>query len=299
MKKLLKIIIPTFIFLFLIGGAFAYFSGSASLIDDGNMEAVGVGDWTPNGTGCVLTKSTTNCHRGSQSLKITGSGGTISNPAAIQYGLVAGKTYRATGWAAGDGTQRPSIYEGGVGTVWTGITSTDWQYFDFTFVALSNNIRVLYFGSTAGDVWFDDVRVVEYKGKQQGSATIIADGNMEAADTSAWVAGAGATLSKQTTDPKRGTRYLRMYRNGSGATATQVVLTVGKTYRTTGWARGDGTGVPLFITGGTYTYGGPSTDWQYFDFIITAVNSSFKLSSGGPAAHYAEYDDVRCVEIIG
>jgi len=167
MKKLLKIIIPTFIFLFLIGGAFAYFSGSASLIDDGNMEAVGVGDWTPNGTGVTLTKSTTNCHRGSQSLKITGSGGTISNPAAIQFITTTGKTYRITGWAAGDGTQRPSIYDGNL-RIWNGTTSTDWQYFDLINLAPANNLRFIYFGSTAGDVWFDDVRVVEYKGKQTG-----------------------------------------------------------------------------------------------------------------------------------
>ena len=269
--------------------------GSANVLVDGNMENSGVGDWDLS-LGATLTKSTADPYRGTQALRVTGP----TNCDAKQNVMATYTNYRMTGRARGNGTAYPRLQKATPpNAIWTGTTSTDWQYFDE--VINSSNHGYLYFKvlDSGGADWveFDDVRIEEYKGKQLGSANKIADGNMEADNIDSWTAGAGATVTKQTTNPKRGSQVLRIVRNASNSYARQEVLTAGKAYRVTGVGRGDGTGTGAIIGVGATQYITSSTDWQYFDFTGIATNTNFSLVAA-TAGQYVEFDDIRVVEII-
>jgi len=124
---------------------------------DGDMEASGVGDWTAISS--TLTKSTVNPREGNQALRITyGGAAGFANQGSI--GTV-GLMYRMTGWARGDGTAYPRVSNPAyTGHYWTGATSTNWQWFDFTFTADHLNVYLLT-GVTAGYVEFDDVQLID------------------------------------------------------------------------------------------------------------------------------------------
>jgi hypothetical protein len=125
---------------------------------------------------------------------------------------------------------------------------------------------------------------------------LFTDGDMETAGVAAWTAGGGATLTKQTTDPHGGTQCLRVA--GSGGYARQVILTGGRTYLVTGWARSDGTAVPGVSIQTTPPFphwtGTNSTSWQYFSFVVTAVGTAVDLNMDASAG-YVEFDNVSCL----
>ncbi len=125
---------------------------------DGNMEAVGTTDWTAL-YGAALSKQTGSPYSGVQVLRVT-YGGT-NNPSAANNGpTVIGRTYRATGWARSDGSGVPR-FQDGFTSMWTGTTSTDWQEFDVTYVAVATGCRLNCQTSGAAFAEFDQVKVVE------------------------------------------------------------------------------------------------------------------------------------------
>jgi hypothetical protein len=132
---------------------------------------------------------------------------------------------------------------------------------------------------------------------------VLVDGSMEAVDTSAWTAVLGATLTKEAGTPHSGTQCLRVAYGGTNhPIAKQICLTVGNTYRVTGWARGDGNAKPYFYLGVTSSpqwMGTTSTDWQYFDFISPAYLTNYiylqSYYTGG--ACYCEWDDIQISEV--
>jgi len=131
---------------------------------------------------------------------------------------------------------------------------------------------------------------------------ILEDGDMEDADgdpVSAWTVTQNATLTKEAGGVDDGSQVLRVAYNGStNPQARQVVLTVGKNYRFTGWARGDGSKQPRVLSADasiTWT-GTNSTDWQYFDVSGTATNINFDLRCVTTGAGYAEFDDIMVTE---
>ena len=126
------------------------------LLTDGDMEAVGVAAWTTGG-GTVLTKDATAPHGGSQWLKVSKAG--TGYGTANQITLVVGKSYNITGWARGDGTRAPFVYDTGAASLWTGTSSTAWQAIDVNFVAVGARVDLGSFFPTAGFVGFDDVSV--------------------------------------------------------------------------------------------------------------------------------------------
>ncbi|MDD4877825.1 MAG: LamG domain-containing protein [Candidatus Nanoarchaeia archaeon] len=146
-----------------------------------------------------------------------------------------------------------------------------------------------------------DAVVNVFDWRRNVTGNLLADGNMEAADTSAWSAGQSATLSKETSSPHGGSRVLRVaYNSAIYPYAYQINMVSGKTYHITGWARGDGTiapGVYWGLSGMVWT-GTSSTSWQYFDVISTANNNNLDLvaliTSG---SGYVEFDDVKAEEI--
>lgn len=132
----------------------------------------------------------------------------------------------------------------------------------------------------------------------------LVDGDMEAADTSAY-GSVRATLSKRTTSPHGGTKVLRVASNNTGATprANQTILVIGKRYQATGYARSDGTATNTPKVGDNAILniwnGTVSTSWQYFDFIWTAGSTNFTLSSTLDSASgaYCEFDDVMVIDL--
>ncbi|MCP4573352.1 MAG: hypothetical protein GY838_13435 [bacterium] len=102
------------------------------LLDDSDMEATGVGDWTA-GASATLTKESADPYEGSQCLRVAYNG--VNNPFATgSITLVVGATYRVTGWIRSDGTSLPRIQNDSL-VVFEGTTSVDWQAVDVTFVA--------------------------------------------------------------------------------------------------------------------------------------------------------------------
>ena len=128
------------------------------------------------------------------------------------------------------------------------------------------------------------------------SEQLLTDGDMEASGVAAW-SSHQATLTKETNNPHYGTQCLRVTATAATANfAYQQVISPNSTYRVTGWARSDGTNVPLvgdWATGARWT-GTTSTDWQYFDLTFTPTSSlatRLTLGSYGADGNYVEFDD--------
>jgi hypothetical protein len=131
----------------------------------------------------------------------------------------------------------------------------------------------------------------------------LIDGDMEAADVSAWTATSG-TLSKVTTDPQAGSQNLRSTATvGAGAkfpSAYQDILTIGKRYRITGYARSDGSHIPLIANATVRWTGTTETSWQYFDISITATATilQFVFQVTDPVGtEYVDFDSITVTEL--
>lgn len=282
--------IPTngfyFHLIFFVGGQFQYLN----LLSDGDMEAATAAAYTP-GNSAILSKTTdvrTNSV-GLRSLNITYNG--VANPYAQQTAVTVTESYRVIGWARGDGTGYPRLSDGGFSPpLWDGTISTEWQSFDVIYTAQSTNPTFWSIISGAGSCDFDDILITKDE-----DVLRVNDWDMEDSGTSAWTAGNSATLTKETTDPFRGTQVLRIAYNGvNDPFARQDTITNGEKYRVTGWARSDGTSFPNFGQGVSLWVGTQSTDWQRIDVTFTGTASGFfyiRAIIGG--AGYAEFDDLR------
>ena len=133
-----------------------------------------------------------------------------------------------------------------------------------------------------------------------GSANLVVDGNMAKVGVADWRTYASVTITKDTTDPYRGTQNLRLtYVDQTTPNCFQIILTIGKTYRITGWGRGDGTYYPKLYIAPTFIWNGSVANvWQPFDLIVTATSASFVFSNSLTGAGYVEWDDIRVVEVI-
>lgn len=141
-------------------GGLGFDTAYPDVIVDGDMEAVGVADWTA--AGCTLTKEAASPHGGTKWLKVLcAASGVPSGNYAIQYVCSIGKDYLISGYAKSDTVIAPIIHDG-VTQIWAGSTSGSWQNFSFVKTAASTG---LYFGSytaTAAGTEFtgwDDITV--------------------------------------------------------------------------------------------------------------------------------------------
>lgn len=129
---------------------------------------------------------------------------------------------------------------------------------------------------------------------------LLADGDMELAGTVDWLPMFSPVLTKETLDPFEGLRSLRVTRDGvNNPAAVQNVLTAGKLYRTTGWAKTDGNaGYRIFLGTGTLDFDAPPTvGWTRFDFTGVADNVSFALQAvTSTGTEWAEFDLVSVKE---
>ena len=136
----------------------------------------------------------------------------------------------------------------------------------------------------------------------KGQANILADGNMETAGIGDWGSLISAVLSKQTSSPHSGTNWLKVLNVGGGNGASyQEIMIIGKTYRVTGWARGDGgNGIPNIFQGSLRWIGTNSSDWQWFDETFTASSNDrlyFQIAHDGIGV-YVGWDDIRVEEVL-
>ena len=142
------------------------------------------------------------------------------------------------------------------------------------------------------------------------SDSIINDWDMEDSGVSAWTAGNSATLSKQSDDVFGGSQCLRVAVGDvskSPYALQSTGLTVGSSYRVTGYVRNDGTGRTypvVYMPSTSITVGSvTSTDakWTFFDLEFSSITlAQLRLYSGRNGAlvgDYCEYDRVWVEEI--
>lgn len=139
-----------------------------------------------------------------------------------------------------------------------------------------------------------------------GGGNLVVDGDMEAADTSAWDSVVEATLTKEISAPHGGNRSLRITSNApdDNLTVWQYGLEIGKTYRVSGYARGDENGgyPRVYLNGSPYFNwnGTTSTEWQYFEgqASITGANTRIRIYGISlDAGEYVEFDDIVVTEV--
>lgn len=271
------------------------FYTNPTLLVDGDMEAVGTAAWTA-GNSATLSKQTGTPFAGSQVLRVARN--SVSGPYAGQTILTIGMVYRVYGYVRSDGSATPRITTNGTTTgLYSGTTSTNWQSFDIVFVATATDLN---FGTTTNTgtqyAEFDNCTVVLDMSLRLGE--LLQDGNMEASGTGVWVALNSATLSKQGS-AHAGSQCLRVaYGGTNNPVAQQTILVIGKTYRFTGYFRGDGTFAPRVTTlGESIATGTSSTNWQYFDATVLVSRTTFGFQPLITSSGYTEYDDISVTEV--
>ncbi len=255
-------------------------NGPVALVD-GNMEAAGTGSWSGGGSETLAKIAGNLSGVGSQYLRITQ---TAPTPTAFQTMLTNGHSYHITGWARGDGTANPFVSSNDSSMAWTGTNSATPQYFDYTagYTGVGQFRLWCKNGGNGNYCDFDDITITDVT-------------------AGSWSAGGSAVLSKQTTTPHGGRQALRVTYNGTANPYAfqSSILTNGKKYRFTGWARGDGVGIPsVYFADGTNIWTGTtSVSWQRFDVTMTATNVTLMLYSSLNSAGYIEFDDVYVTQL--
>ncbi|KKN23368.1 hypothetical protein LCGC14_0905670 [marine sediment metagenome] len=122
------------------------------LLDDSDMEATGVADWTANDS--TLSKLDDDVYIGKKLLRITQTAPTFW---ASQAPLTPGVDYHVTARARGDGTRIPSIFV--TGGLWVGSAANVWQDVDEIFSVTGSSFLIGSSDAGAGYVEFADVHV--------------------------------------------------------------------------------------------------------------------------------------------
>lgn len=281
-------------------------SAEKQILLDGDMEKSGTSDWTPNVANTLLTKESGAKEDGQQILRIYNDQGIVGNCFARQTtALTIGKTYRITGWARSP-TGRPRVMTGLVSPIaWEGKYTTEWQRVDGIGVAGSANFTIGVF-SLADDSYseWDDILVTEYTAPQANAEQqLLADGDMELSDTSEWSA-LSSTISKESGAVEDGIRVFRITTTDSGNAAYQTtgILTLGETYRVTGWVRTDSSRLVAIgdrAASGRFCSFTAGTDWTRFDCTGTAGHTQFRLAVGtASAGQWGEFDDIVVTEYM-
>jgi hypothetical protein len=142
------------------------------------MEAVGTTAWSTSGSPVLSKESGSPNGTGSQVMRITQN--VTGDPYFYQNTATIGSTYRIKGWARGDGTSNPYI----PGGVWSGTSSTTWQYFDEEFTATSTRFRFYKGTANAGWCEWDSLTVKEVT--TSNDITLTARGVARSRDADHW-----------------------------------------------------------------------------------------------------------------
>lgn len=264
------------------------------IVTDGDMELPNTTYFTA-GNNAVLTKSTAS-HSGKYALRVAYNG--TDNPIAIPTAAPQeGKRYHLTGWARGDGSGGiPVVKNGNTTNAWTGTNSNTWQRIDVIYTQGVGNYYYFRMVGSSGYIEFDDMMSTEYKGEADViDKQLLVDGDMESSGVASWST-AASVLTKETSAPKAGSRNIKITASGAQAYAyaIQNVLTIGKKYHVTGWAKSDGTRLPgVWLGGNTVAWtGSNSTSWQRIDATAIATGNTLFYLGTGSNTGYVEFDDV-------
>jgi hypothetical protein len=270
--------------------------------------AISAGGWLESGANVASKEPIGDLLGFERCMRVSYVGG---NDYVRQSVLTIGENYRIRGWCRPHGGCRPMIRLQNV-NLWLGDEfNPDWQYIDFVGSPTTGSSLYLYTNTSPTHDYAEFCgmscqhiqRVTPAMGKVSRrvfSAEKLIDGDMETAGVGSWTAGNDAILSKETTNPLVGTQVLRITYDGTNSpSARQIVLTVGDTYRITGYCRGDGgAGAPRVYEGGVIWTGTNSTDWQYFELTQIATSDRLYLHSIIASAGYVEFDQVSVMEIV-
>jgi hypothetical protein len=141
---------------------------------DGNAEDTGVTDWTAENS-ATLTKNTSTYHGGARSLQVARNG--VADPMASQNCLTQYHYYTFSGWTYSDGNAIPVICDDDSKTnvYWRGVASSTWQYFEFDFMAETEDLMLCAETNTGTEyVLFDDM---ELKASFPGDRTVYVQAN--------------------------------------------------------------------------------------------------------------------------
>lgn len=131
---------------------------------------------------------------------------------------------------------------------------------------------------------------------------LTTDGDAEAVGTGSWIGFNGATYTKETGNALSGSQVLRIAWGGSNYpyvhNLTTNSLVTGKTYRITGWARGDGAKNPRIQQTVAIWNGTSANNWQYIDFTFQSVINTLLFLTNTTVAGYTEWDDISVREVI-
>lgn len=215
------------------------------------------------------------------------------NIASVQIGKTYEITYTVSGYSVG-GVR--SIAGGSNGAA----RSANGTYTDTLVLTINNGFQFSAIGTTTLNI--DNVTIKQVNilaSSVYPSAELLVDGNMEAIGVAAWTAGNSATLSKQTGTPHGGSQVLRVARNGvNNPSATQTILTIGKTYRVQGWMRSDGSAIPTIVGFASNITGTTSTSWQAFDSVLISIGTQLTLRAAtSTGTQYCEFDDISITEV--
>jgi hypothetical protein len=312
MNKFIKKIVIGLILAIMVGGMptnAGVQDRTQNFLKIGNFEQ-GTTGWTASGgyaTLSVVAKAPNADGSDNSAMRVS-----PTNPAGgafvSQTGLVSGVDYLFEGWCRGDGTNIPIFASYQFDQYLVGCTnSTSWQR--FKMVRRPLYIASAPFGITtntgAGWAEFDNISVTRYYGTVQSRDTnLVADGNMEKSDTSAWTSFNVTSTKVAGASDVAGTQVLRVERTGSSGVAYQVNTFVnGYTYRVKGRARSvDGEAVPIVYNtyGLVWANGTNSTSWQDIDVIYTATNSgNLQLYPGATNGVIAEFDNISVTRYHG
>jgi hypothetical protein len=296
MKKLKKIIIGFLVVALLSSGAIAsnLLQGEQAILVDGDMDRSSTTAWT-SANSAVLSKVTVNGNGNNRALKVA-YGGT-ANFFTVQSGFTIGEEYKFQGRARSNGTCTPALYPGGGAAVWTGTTSTDWQYFDVVGEQVNTtDIRLFCLGSSGYSEW-DYVHTSLYiPPVKNAEVSMVKNGDFEQSTLNFWSVGAGATLTRDTVNPYQDDASLKVAYNGiTDPYATQTTFTAGDTYRATGCAQSDGVAIPRYSDSGLATWTGvnTTTDWQCFDVVFTAAATVTRLYALTSSAGSVKWDNIQ------
>jgi hypothetical protein len=265
----------------------------AELVADWDMEAVGVGDWVASNS--TLSKvAGSPGGSGTQFLRVTRTSAASSALASQVALFSAGVRYRAKGLYRGDSNavDKPRVRDtsGSIDNI--GLANDTWQDFIDMQEITANGSLQLRTSATSGTVghWVDFDNI-----------------SFKAEDLSAWTPNSGAVLTKEVGSPgSSGDLVLRVttLSGDSQAQARQDVLTAGKTYRVSGWARTDGAAgveAEVFIGGVNAGTVSSSNTWAYFEKTATAGSATFLLNTKFLAATsdaWTEWDNISVREVI-
>lgn len=254
---------------------------------DGDCEASGTSYW---GTSQVVVSKQADPYAGTQCLRVAHDGSHTWG-GATQTVLTIGQAYRLRGYyRSSDGVAQLYVADSGAQWLVNGGGETTWTAFDLIRKASGTVLNIGASELSAGQyLEFDSVTL---------EPAFVVDGDMEAADCSAWTA-YQAVLSKE---GSVGSRVLRVSYDGVNAAglAYQSYLTTGQCYRVRGRARGDGVCAPSLLIGFAVENwsGTPSTDWQDIDVCGVASDDILRLQCNNlSSGSYVEYDDIT-VECI-